>query len=118
MTSFVRWCAAALVLGVAFSATAQINPFQTRPERFTTEDRQRMYQSMREVLESQEVGATSSWESTSGTYGGTSELTRTYSRDGMRCGELSHGFQERGDAIGRFDVQACDVPGEGWKFAF
>ncbi len=103
---------------------AQINPFGNNPQRFADADRQLMYGAMIEVLESQEVGTTADWASTDGSFGGVAELTEVYSQDGMRCGELRHVFEDLvdGDAVrpdvSRIDVRGCEVPGEGWKFAF
>jgi surface antigen len=109
---------AALGSLVATTAAAQINPFGNNPGAFAREDRRRMFESMRDVLESGGVGETAAWTSEDGTFGGVSELRRTYSRDGMRCGELRHRFVGRAGDAGVYEIQACDVPGEGWKFAF
>lgn len=113
-----RWCLAALATLVATPLAAQINPFSNNPAHFSQEDRRQMYASMRAVLESQSVGETAAWTSEDGTFGGVSELRRTYTRDGMRCGELRHRFVGRTAEAGTYMVEACDVPGEGWKFAF
>ena len=113
-----RGVLAGMAAVVAAPAAAQINPFGNNPEQFTREDRRRMYATMRAVLESRRVGEEAAWTSADGTYGGVSELRRVYERDGMRCGELRHRFVGRAGRAGTYDVEACDVPGEGWKFAF
>jgi hypothetical protein len=107
--------AAALVV---MPAAAQINPFSNNPAQFSREDRQRMYGSMRTVLDSQSVGEAAAWTSEDGTFGGVSELQRTYTRDGLRCGTLRHRFLGRAGEAGTYEVEGCEVPGEGWKFAF
>ncbi len=114
------WVALGILVAAAGNgpAGAQINPFPNNPRRLSDADRARMRGSMRAVLASQTVGETASWTSESGAFGGTSELTRTYTRDGMRCGELRHRFEGDDGDISSFDVRACEVPGEGWKFAF
>lgn len=113
-----RGCLVALALVAAAPAAAQINPFRGSARRMAAADRRRMYGSMRTVLASQEVGETAAWTSEDGTYGGVSELRRTYRRDGMRCGELRHRFVGAVGDAAYYDVRACEVPGEGWKFAF
>lgn len=110
--------ATAIAALAAAPAAAQINPFANRAREFESADRERMYGSMRTVLESQEVGERAAWTSNDGSFGGVSELQRTYSRDGMRCGALRHRFVGAAGDAGIFDVEACEVPGEGWKFAF
>ena len=113
-----RWCLAVLATLIATPVGAQINPFSNNPAAFSREDRRQMFTSMRTVLESQSVGERAAWTSADGTFGGVSELRRTYTRDGMRCGELRHRFLGRAGEAGTYTVDACDVPGEGWKFAF
>lgn len=113
-----RWWLAVLATLVATPVAAQINPFANNPANFSREDRRRMYASMRTVLESRSVGETAAWTSEDGTFGGVSELRRTYTRDGMRCGALRHRFVGRAGEAGTYDIEACDVPDEGWKFAF
>ena len=113
-----RGVLAAVAALLATPVAAQINPFANRAREFESADRKRMYGSMRTVLESQEVGEQAAWTSTDGSFGGVSELQRTYTRDGMRCGALRHRFVGAAGDAGIFDVEACDVPGEGWKFAF
>ncbi|NBB69076.1 MAG: hypothetical protein GVY33_01945 [Alphaproteobacteria bacterium] len=113
-----RTCLAVLGAVAALPAAAQLNPFANRPRQFSTADRARMYRSMRTVLESGEVGETAAWTSADGSFGGVSELERTYRRDELRCGELRHRFVGAAGDAGVYQVKACDVPGEGWKFAF
>ncbi|MFP4125092.1 MAG: hypothetical protein ACLFU0_00380 [Alphaproteobacteria bacterium] len=113
-----RWCLAVLATLDATPGAAQINPFSNDPGNFSREDRRQMYASMRTVLESQSVGERAAWTSEDETFGGVSQLRRTYRRDDMRCGELRHRFLGRAAAAGTYTVEACDVPGEGWKFAF
>ncbi len=114
----VARCLALLLAFVALPAAAQVNPFGPTAREFATADRERMYRSMIVVLESGEVGRIADWTSDDGTFGGTSELVRSFERDGMRCGEVRHVFAGSSSGRSRFDVPACDVPGEGWKFAF
>jgi hypothetical protein len=113
-----RTCLAVLGAFVALPAVAQLNPFANDARRFATSDRARMYRSMRTVLESGRVGETAAWTSADGSFGGVSELHRTYRRDDLRCGELRHRFVGAAGDAGIYEVKACDVPGEGWKFAF
>ncbi len=122
----MRWVfGLAAVIGIVSGSTsAQINPFGANPQAFTDADRQRMYGSMTSVLDSQEVGATAEWVSENGAYGGKSELLEVYTQDGMRCGLLRHRFADlvADDAlqpdVTRYDIRGCDVPDEGWRFAF
>jgi hypothetical protein len=113
-----RACLGLLTLAPLAPAAAQINPFGERARPFAEADRRRMYAAMRTVLESGRVGETAAWTATDGTFGGVAELRRVYERDGMRCGELRHRFVGATAAAGVYDVRACEVPGEGWKFAF
>lgn len=113
-----RACLAVLGAVAALPAAGQINPFANDPRRFSKDDRMRMYRSMRTVLESGRVGETAAWTSVDGSFGGVSELVRTYRRDELACGELRHRFVGAAGDAGVWEVKACDVPGEGWKFAF
>lgn len=79
---------------------------------------------MIQVLESHELGMVAEQAGGDGTLGGSSELCGVLIRDGMRCGTLQHRFSDlvADDAI-RSDVSgcavdACEVVGEGWTFAF
>lgn len=112
------------MLVLALPAAAQINPFPNRPRAFAEADRQRMYRAMIEVLESQNVGEVATWTGESDAIGGTAELRSVYTQDGLVCGELRHRFRDLDTAdtinpdVTFYDVRACEVPGEGWRFAF
>ncbi|MCK6452594.1 MAG: hypothetical protein L6R19_17365 [Alphaproteobacteria bacterium] len=120
MTRFRTLFAAAAmgVLGLsgAVSAQALIDPFGRDAATMSAGDMALMRQSMEKVLASKKVGTTAAWRSADSDNAGRATLRKTFTRDGMPCGEVVHEFTAGKGR--RYVLPFCQVSGGQWKLAF
>ncbi len=110
--------AAMAVLGLSGITSAQtlIEPFGRDAATMTAEDLALMRQSMEKVLQAKQAGAVAEWKSSTSDNAGRSTLRKTFTRDGMACGEVVHEFTAgKGH---RYVLPFCQVSGGQWKLAF
>ena len=122
----LRILSTALTIGmliVAMPALAQgppqsptlIDPFGPDAAVMSKEDRTLMRQSMEKVLASKRAGSTSDWKG-GGENAGRATLRKTFTRDGMSCGEVVHEFTAGPGH--RYVLPFCETKGGQWKLAF
>jgi surface antigen len=73
-------------------------------------------EAVRTVLEKQEVGATANWQSANGEKAGRATLLKTFTRNGMTCGQVQHEFT-KGEGQS-YQLPFCKMPDGRWKIAF
>ncbi len=106
------------VLGISGAASAQtlIEPFGRDAATMSAEDLALMRQSMEKVLKAKQAGAVAAWKSASSENAGRSTLRKTFTRNGMPCGEVAHEFTAGGGHP--YVLPFCEVKGGEWKLAF
>lgn len=103
------------ICGSAFAQTL-VDPFGPNAVSMSADDLALMRQSIEKVLAAKKAGAVSEWRSAKGENTGRSSLRKTFTRDGLPCGEVEHVFTS-GDGH-RYVLPFCEVKGGQWKLAF
>ena len=91
-----------------------VDPFGSDAAGMSKEDNKLMRQAIEKVLAEKRAGATANWKGDN--VAGRATLRKTFTRDGMACGEVVHEF-----TVGRgrrYVVPFCETKGGEWKMAF
>lgn len=126
MSTFeLRVVSAALAMGLfalAMPADAQgpaqsptlVDPFGSEAATMSKDDNRLMRQAINKVLAEKRAGATADWKGDK--VAGRATLRKTFTRDGMACGEVVHEFTA---GRGRRSVLPfCETKAGEWKVAF
>jgi surface antigen len=109
-----------LLLSLAVSAApagAQlVNPFGRGAADMSEEDFALMYQAIVTALDTQKVGAATSWKNDKTGRAGRVVVQRTFTRSDMPCAEISHRFTSGGTRS--YVLPFCRVADGSWKLAF
>lgn len=110
-------CIAVLSAGGAVPASAQLNsPFGRGSNALSKEEITLIRQSIRQVLETYKVGATSKWQLDKTGRSGEAVLKKTFERDGMRCAVITHEFLTgQGNP---YTAPVCKYPNGKWLLTF
>jgi surface antigen len=93
-----------------------VNPFDRSAAKLDEADWDLLKGAVRTVLEKQEVGATADWSSATSGKAGRATLLKTFTRDGMVCGQVQHEFT-KGDGQS-YQLPFCKTADGSWKVAF
>jgi surface antigen len=93
-----------------------VNPFDRSAVKLDEADWDLLKESVRTVLEKQEIGATADWASATSGKAGRATLLKTFTRDGMVCGLVEHEFT-KGDGQS-YQLPFCKTADGRWKVAF
>ncbi|QEX19082.1 hypothetical protein FRZ44_43940 [Hypericibacter terrae] len=107
-------------MAVAFALPAQagplVDPFGHTSYNLSEWDWGLLKQSVREVLEGQQVGASIDWDDPLTGKAGRATLLDVFTRDGMRCGQVEHVFTKGGGRA--YQLPFCETSDGSWKIAF
>jgi surface antigen len=93
-----------------------VDPFGRSAYKLSQADMDLLKEAVRTVLEKQTVGATADWTSASSGKAGRATLLKTFTRDGMACGQVQHDFT-KGEGQS-YVLPFCRMPDGRWKIAF
>lgn len=93
-----------------------VDPFGRPAYRLNEKDLGLLKEAVRQVLETQQVGATAEWSDPGTGKAGQAKLLDVFTRDGMPCGQVEHVFT-KGDGRS-YQLPFCKMADGRWKIAF